>query len=308
MVTGKCIGSHCRVSFDGAAGKWEHLSRGDGDVEARGKDEGSAKEHVKAGLVTPDEIGDERASDELGVVVLRDVGSGGMFDGNVEAEGSEGAEKSHGEESRGEADGEWGGVNEDHQGETDDCGDDAGEEGEALGGFGLGEDAGPHHVGGEAGDANDAGGEADPVAIVCAGPGMHGDDDSGESRNDRHGLLPGQTLAQEDAGEQRDHHGGHEDEDVEEGEGKMPERDDNADIVCHVEAGAGDLAAEPVRAQNIGLAARKSVYGEKDGHEEAEEGDHLVGRKSGLADELDGGIGEHPEGETREREANCLEI
>ena len=89
MVTSKCIGSHCRVSFDGAAGKWERLSRGDSDVEARGKDEGSAKEHVKAGLVTPDEIGDERASDELGVVVLRYVGGRGVFDGNVETEGSE---------------------------------------------------------------------------------------------------------------------------------------------------------------------------------------------------------------------------
>ena len=88
----------------------------------------------------------------------------------------------------------------------------------------------------------------------------------------------------------------------------MPERDDNANVVCHVEARAGDLAAEPVWAQNIRLAARKSVQREKDGHEEAEEGHHLVRRKAGLADELDGGIGEHPEGETREREANCLEV
>ena len=56
------------------------------------------------------------------------------------------------------------------------------------------------------------------------------------------------------------------------------------------------------------LAARESVDGEKDCHEEPKEGDHLVGRKAGLAHELDGGIGEHPEGEAREREANCLEI
>jgi hypothetical protein len=56
------------------------------------------------------------------------------------------------------------------------------------------------------------------------------------------------------------------------------------------------------------LATRESVDGEKGGHEETEEGDHLVGRKAGLADELDGGIGEHPEGEAREREANCLKI
>lgn len=180
--------------------------------------------------------------------------------------------------------------------------------GETLGRFGLGEDAGPYHVGGEAGDADNAGGEADPVAFACAAPGMHGDDDSGETCNDRHALLPGQTLVQKNGGEQRDHDGGHEDEDVEEGEGEMSERDDDADVVCHVEAGAGNLAAEPVRAQDTLLATRESVDGEKDGHEEPKEGDHLVGRKTGLADKLDGGIGEHPEGEAGEREANCLEI
>ena len=56
------------------------------------------------------------------------------------------------------------------------------------------------------------------------------------------------------------------------------------------------------------LATRECVDGEKDGHEEPKESDHLVGRKTGLAEELDGDIGEHPEGEAREREANCLEI
>jgi hypothetical protein len=91
-------------------------------------------------------------------------------------------------------------------------------------------------------------------------------------------------------------------------EGEVSERDDDADVVCHVEAGAGNLAAEPVRAQDMLLATRESVDGEKDCHEEPKEGDHLVGRKAGLADELDGGIGEHPEGEAREREANCLKI
>jgi hypothetical protein len=182
--TNKCI----------AVGERGHLSRGGGEVEARGEDEGSAKENVEAGLVTPDEIGDERASDELGVVVLRYVGGRGVFDGNVEAEGSESTEKSHGDESRGEVDGEGRGVDEGHESETDDSGDDAGEEGEALGRFGLGEDAGPYHIGGEAGDADNAGGEADPVAFAWAAPGMHGDDDSGEACNDRHGLLPGPSC------------------------------------------------------------------------------------------------------------------
>lgn len=88
----------------------------------------------------------------------------------------------------------------------------------------------------------------------------------------------------------------------------MPERDNDADVVCHVQAGAGDLAAESVRAQNIRLAPRKSIHGEKDGHEETEEGDHLVGWQAGLPDKLDGRVGEHPEGETRKREANCLKV
>jgi hypothetical protein len=112
---------------------------------------------------------------------------------------------------------------------------------------------------------------------------------------------------QKNGGEQRDHNGGHEDEDVEEGKGEVSERDDDADVVCHVEAGAGNLAAEPVRAQDMLLATRESVDGENC-HEEPKESDHLVGRKAGLARELDGGIGEHPEGEAREREANCFEI
>ena len=56
------------------------------------------------------------------------------------------------------------------------------------------------------------------------------------------------------------------------------------------------------------LAAREAVDDEEDGHEEAEEGDHLVGGKTGLADDLNGGIGKHPEGEPRKREADCLEI
>ena len=70
-------------------------------------------------------------------------------------------------------------MNEKHEHKSGRRGDQARKEGQAVGGFGAGEHAGPHHVGGEAGDANDAGGEADPVAIVCAAPGMDGDDDSG---------------------------------------------------------------------------------------------------------------------------------
>ena len=88
----------------------------------------------------------------------------------------------------------------------------------------------------------------------------------------------------------------------------MAERDHDADIVCHVEAGSGHLAAEPVRAEQVLLAARESVDRQKNRHEEAQEGDHLVGGKAGLADDLDERIGEHPEGEARKREADCLEI
>ncbi len=67
----------------------------------------------------------------------------------------------------------------------------------------------------------------------------------------------------------------------------MAERDDDADVVCHVETSAGHLAAEPMRTKKVLLTAREPVEGEEDGHKKAEERDHLVGWKAGLPDELD---------------------
>ena len=56
------------------------------------------------------------------------------------------------------------------------------------------------------------------------------------------------------------------------------------------------------------LAPRERVERKEGGHEEAEERNHFIRRKAGLADDLDGGISEYPKGEAREREANCLQI
>jgi hypothetical protein len=43
----------------------------------------------------PDEVGDQRAGDQLGVVVLRDVAGRGVLDGDIEAERATCAEDAH---------------------------------------------------------------------------------------------------------------------------------------------------------------------------------------------------------------------
>ena len=171
------------------------LARGDSDVYAGYKDEGSAEEHIKAGLVVPDEIGEECTGNQLGVVILCHVGRRSVLDSDVEAERAERAEEAHGEETEREAERKGRGMYEGHQGKAGDRRDDAGKESEALRRFRLGEHTRPDHIGGEAGDADHAGGETDPVTLACAGPWMHSNDDSGESCDNGRGPAPGHAFA-----------------------------------------------------------------------------------------------------------------
>ena len=88
----------------------------------------------------------------------------------------------------------------------------------------------------------------------------------------------------------------------------MAQRNDHAHGVDHVEACAGQLAIEAMRAQDRQASAHLGVGGEKHGHEEAEEGDHFIGRQPELADALDGAVAEDPEGESGEGKADGAKI
>ena len=199
------------------------------------------------------------------------------------------------------------------EGESDDGHDGGGEEGKAFGRFCLGEDAGPEHVEGEAGDAAEAGGVADPVGLLGVAPGMDGDDDSGKTGEDGEGFGERHAFAQQPGREQSDDDGREEDEDVEKGECEVAERDDDADIVAEVEGGAEELGAELVgfegsQALTGESGADEGVDEHEEGHEEAEEGEDFKGWQVGLIDELDGGVRKDPEGEAGEGEAGRLEM
>ncbi len=167
------------------------------DIEPRSDDEDTAEDGIEARHLTPDEPRHERSGDELGVVKLGDIGGGGVAKGDEEAKAAGGAEHAHGDEERGETRIERRGVDE-HEAESDKRHDSAGEEGEAFGIFGLGEDAGPDDVGGETGDADEAGSVADGVGLAGAVPGMDGDDDAGKSGEDGQELAPGEPFAEEE--------------------------------------------------------------------------------------------------------------
>ncbi len=284
----------------------EVLGRGS-YVDAGYEDESAAEDDGYLGLVVPDEVGEKHTRKQLGVVVLGDVGCRSVLNRDVEAERSGGTEQAHGEESDAEAGCKWCGM-EEHKCEAGNCSNQAGEERQALGRFGAGEDAGPDHVHREAGYAEHAGGKADPIDLARLTPGVDGDDHARKPGDDSQRLSPWQPLVQKKGGEQSDDHGRDEDEDVKHGERKMAQGDDDADVVAQVQAGADQLPLDSVRAQGTRLAAHHRVGAEKYGHEQAEKRHHLIDGKTGLADELDGRVGHDPEGETGKGEADGAKV
>ena len=115
-----------------ALGERDEVWGGGSDVETGYEDESAAQKDRYMGLVVPDEVGEEHAGKQLGVVVLGDVGRRGVLDCDVEAEGSGGTEQAHGEESDAEAGCEWCGM-EEHKREAGNGSNQAGEERQALG-------------------------------------------------------------------------------------------------------------------------------------------------------------------------------
>ena len=88
----------------------------------------------------------------------------------------------------------------------------------------------------------------------------------------------------------------------------MPERDNDADVIRHVQTSPRDLTIEAMWTQGCKVVSDEAVEGEEDGHGEAEKRDHLVWGQAILPDEFDGGVGKDPEGEAGEREPNRAEV
>jgi len=88
----------------------------------------------------------------------------------------------------------------------------------------------------------------------------------------------------------------------------VAEGDDDADVVAEVESGAQDLRAKLVRLERAEIAAPEAAGDHEDGHEEAEEGECLIPGQAGLVDQLDGCVGEDPEGEAGDGEGDGLEM
>jgi hypothetical protein len=154
-----------------------------------------------------DEEGDEGAGDELGVVILRDVGRRRVAEGDEEADASGGTTGTGGEE-RQEQSGRDGLGMPRHAGEAGDGQHESGKDGEAFGGFSLGENARPDHVDGEAGDAHHTCGVADPVALAGGAEGIDGEDDSEKADGDGERFAQARVFAEEDGGEDGDDRGG----------------------------------------------------------------------------------------------------
>jgi hypothetical protein len=287
---------------------WSGGSRGEeGDVEAGADDEGPAEEHPEGGEFVEDEEGDEGAGDELGVVILRNVGGRGVAESDEEADASGGTAGTGGEE-RQEQSGRDGLGMPRHAGEAGDGQHDSGKDGEAFGGFSLGENAGPDHVDGEAGDADETSGVADPIALAGRAEGIDGDHDSEKADGDGEGFAQAWVLVEEDGREDGDDRGGQEDEDVEEGERNVAECDNDAEVVGEVEAGTGELAAGLRWPEGGEFAARKGIGGEEEGDEEAEKSDDFVGGKERAADVFDDAVGEDPAGESANGEQDGGEV
>ncbi len=181
-----------------------------------------------------------------------------MAEGDEEADASSGAECTHDDEREDQMRGERLGVPE-HAAESSQGHHDAGEDGEALGRFGLRKNAGPDHVDGKASDAGQACGVADPVTLARRAEGIDGDDYAHESDGDGQRFSQAGILMQENGRKNGDDSRGHEDEDVEERERHMAQGNHNAEIVDEIEAGADELATWPLRPERRHVAAGESV-------------------------------------------------
>lgn len=188
------------------------------------------------------EKGNDGAGDQLGVVVLGDVGRRGVTPGDEEADASCRAEGTRCKERQEQSRSDWLGMPE-HAAGAGHGHDDSGEDGQAFGSFGLGKDAGPDHVHREAGNADETCGVTDPVALAGRAEGIDGDDDACESDGDGERLAQAWILVEEDRRENGDDAGRHEDEDVEERQRHMAQCNDDAEVVGEIERGADKLTA-----------------------------------------------------------------
>ena len=279
----------------------------EGDVEAGADDERSSEDHGEGGNFVKGEVGDDRAGDQLGVVILRDVGGRGVTEGDEEADAA-GRAAGAGDKERQEQAGRDGLGMPRHASEAGDGQHDSGKDGEAFGGFSLCEHARPDHVDGEAGDAHHACGVADPVALAGGAEGIDGEDDAGESDGDGERFTQARVFAEEEGREQGDDPGGQEHEDVEERERNVAQGDDDADIVGEVEAGARELTTGPAWPERCEFAARESISRQEEGDEEAEKSDDFVGGKGRAANVFDDAVGKDPAGESADGEQDRGEI
>jgi len=137
----------------------------------------------------PDEVGDQRAGDQLGVVVLRDVAGRGVLDGDIEAERATCAEDAHHSQRQPERARERSGV-EAGERQAGYGRHQSGAECKALGRFGARQYARPDDVDRKAGDAHQATEQADEVDALRMAPG--GDRDDHAAKTDEKGKsFPG---------------------------------------------------------------------------------------------------------------------
>ena len=244
----------------------------------------------------PDGEGEDGAGEELRVVIGDDVSGGGVTEGYEEAEAAANAEEGGEGESGGGFQGDEVGMVEGEEGAQDQH-DEAAEEGHAFGGFGLGENAGPDDVGGEAEDADEAGQVADRVPGLPAGAGgVDGDDHADEADDDGEAAAEVERFLQEEGCQKDGDDRGKEDQDVEEREREVAKGDDDAEIVGEVEAGAEDLLPRRVRPEMAKGAAADGVGEEEENFEEADDGYGFGGGEVGGGREFEAGVGEYPEG------------
>ena len=252
----------------------------------------------------PEGEGQCGAGEELAVVVLHHVGSGGVAQREKKAEAAADAEETDGGD-RGEVDGrDWLGVM-DAEKRADGRRDEAGGKDHALGCVAPRERAGPDDVGRETEDAGKAGKIADGIAGVPSGArGMHSNDDAEEADEGSETAAKVEGFAEEEGGEEDGDYGGAEDQDVEECQGNVAEGDDDAEIVAEVEAGAQRLLAGRARPQGTEVAAQKGVGEKKDDFCETDKGEDFIAGHAEGAGELETGIGKDPEGVGGESESD----
>jgi hypothetical protein len=286
---------------DGDVGEqgWLGVARGEGDHQARANNQRSTEQHGKARLVVPDEVGDQRAGEQLRVVVLRDVAGRCVLDCDIEAERAGCAEDAHHSQRQPERERERVRV-EAGERETGHGRDQAGAESKALWRFGARKHAGPDHVDRKAGDAYKATDEADEIDPLGMAPGGDRDDHAAKADEQGKNLPGGDAFAKNDGREHGDGERRGEDKDVEHGQREMAESNNDADVVRHVQKGAQYLAHRGARTQIAKIAAHCGPQRERERHEETHAGDDFFRWQAVLPDPLDATIAEHPTGEAED--------